>query len=93
MLGVTVPGFPLPDTALHRRVDAALDAMDITPFADRFYTTLSGGERQRVHIARAMCQLAAAALQHAKDSGRNRCEVRCLEPAPEGVGVGVAAEV
>jgi hypothetical protein len=38
-----------------------------------------------------MCQLAAAALQHAKDSGRNRCEIRCLEPAPEGAAV--AAEV
>ena len=70
MLGVTVPGFPLPDAALHRRVDAALDAMHLMPFADRFYTTLSGGERQRVHIARAMCQLAAAA--------RGRGETRCL---------------
>src|SRR5688572_28856318 len=59
MLGVTVPGFALLDRALHRCVDAALDTVDLMPFADRFYTTLSGGERQRVHIARALCQLAA----------------------------------
>jgi iron complex transport system ATP-binding protein len=69
MLGVTVPGFAMSDAALHLRVDAALDAMDLMPFADRFYTTLSGGERQRVHIARAMCQLAAAACRQ----GETRC--------------------
>src|SRR5262245_43997808 len=70
MLGVTVPGFPMSDAAVHHRVDAALDAVDLMPFADRFYQTLSGGERQRVHIARAMCQLAAAAHRQA--------ETRCL---------------
>ena len=70
MLGVTVPGFSLSDAAVHRRVDAALDTVDLMPFADRFYTTLSGGERQRVHIAKAMCQLAARP--------RRPAETRCF---------------
>jgi iron complex transport system ATP-binding protein len=70
MLGVTVPGFSLRDEVAHKRVDAALEAVDLMPFADRFYATLSGGERQRVHIARALCQLAAAS--------RRRAETRCL---------------
>jgi heme transport system ATP-binding protein len=69
MLGLTVPGFALPG-ATHKRVDAALEAMDLMPLADRLYSTLSGGERQRVHVARAVCQLAGA-------SGR-RGETRCL---------------
>jgi heme transport system ATP-binding protein len=60
LLGVTVPGLSPSDTAAHKRVDAALDAVGLMPFADRFYPTLSGGERQRVHVARALCQLAAA---------------------------------
>jgi iron complex transport system ATP-binding protein len=71
MLGVTVPGFSLPDAAMHKRVDAALATVDLLPFADRFYPTLSGGERQRVHIARAMCQLAAG-------PPRRRAETRCF---------------
>jgi iron complex transport system ATP-binding protein len=70
MLGVTVPGFSLSDTVVHQRVEMALDAVGLMPFADRFFATLSGGERQRVHIARAMCQLAAAAPR--------RTETRCF---------------
>lgn len=70
MLGVTVPGFALADEAAHKRVDAALDAVGLTPFADRLYPTLSGGERQRVHVARALCQLAAGA--------RRRVESGCF---------------
>jgi len=70
MLGLTVPGFALPDATAHRHVDAALDAMDLVPLADRFYATLSGGERQRVHVARALCQLAAGP--------RRQGETRCL---------------
>jgi iron complex transport system ATP-binding protein len=38
----------------------------LTPFAERLYPTLSGGERQRVHVARALCQLAAAPRRHAE---------------------------
>ena len=34
-----------------------MQAMDITPFAERNYLTLSGGERQRVNIARALAQV------------------------------------
>jgi iron complex transport system ATP-binding protein len=70
MLGVTVPGFGLVDTLTRRRVDAALDAVGLTPLAERLYPTLSGGERQRVHVARALCQLAAAA--------RSDTECRCF---------------
>lgn len=70
MLGMTVPGFPLPGTAAVDRSEEALDAVGLVPFADRLYSTLSGGERQRVHIARALCQLAAA-------PGREN-EARCL---------------
>jgi iron complex transport system ATP-binding protein len=66
MLGVTVPGFALPDQAARARADTALDAVDLMPFAERLYPTLSGGERQRVHIARALCQLAAGARRHAE---------------------------
>jgi iron complex transport system ATP-binding protein len=60
MLGVTVPGFAPPDAAALGRVDAALESVGLMPFADRLYPSLSGGERQRVHVARALCQLAAA---------------------------------
>jgi diguanylate cyclase len=35
-----------------------------------------------------MSELAAAALAHAKETGRNRCEVRLLQPAAEPVGSG-----
>jgi iron complex transport system ATP-binding protein len=69
MLGVTVPGFALPDAEVHSRVDATLDTVGLTPFADRLYPTLSGGERQRVHIARALCQLAMAR----RKQGETRC--------------------
>jgi iron complex transport system ATP-binding protein len=70
MLGVTVPGFALHDAAAENSVDAALDYVGLMPLAARFYATLSGGERQRVHIARALCQLAAGP--------RQRSETRCF---------------
>jgi len=38
-------------------VEAALDAVEMTGFAERDYLTLSGGERQRVHLARALAQV------------------------------------
>ncbi|WP_316354498.1 ABC transporter ATP-binding protein [Devosia sp.] len=41
------------DTSL---AEAALAAVDMLAFADRFYHTLSGGEQQRVQIARALAQ-------------------------------------
>ncbi|NVP58615.1 ABC transporter ATP-binding protein [Mycoplana rhizolycopersici] len=37
-------------------VDAALENVDMTHLAERFWHTLSGGERQRLHIARALAQ-------------------------------------
>ncbi|MDI7864218.1 ABC transporter ATP-binding protein [Rhizobiaceae bacterium n13] len=39
-----------------RIVVAALENVDMTHLADRFWHTLSGGERQRLHIARALAQ-------------------------------------
>jgi iron complex transport system ATP-binding protein len=60
MLGVTVPGFQLADTAARAEADAALGAMGLLDLADRLHPTLSGGERQRVHVARALCQLGLA---------------------------------
>jgi iron complex transport system ATP-binding protein len=69
MLGVTVPGFRMPATAARAAAEDALEAVEMMPFADRIYATLSGGERQRVHIARALCQLAAAPTR----PGETRC--------------------
>ena len=37
-------------------VAEALEAVDMTPFAERLWHSLSGGERQRLHIARALAQ-------------------------------------
>jgi iron complex transport system ATP-binding protein len=66
MLGVTVPGFAVADIAARKRADTALDTVGLIPFAERLYPTLSGGERQRVHVARALCQLAAGARRRAE---------------------------
>jgi iron complex transport system ATP-binding protein len=43
-------------------VDAALDRLDLTRFANRRMETLSGGERQRVFLARAFAQGATILL-------------------------------
>jgi len=59
MLGITVPGFEASNAAAARSALEALEAVAMAPLADRLYVHLSGGERQRVHIARALCQLAA----------------------------------
>ena len=50
---------PTPAQARTAALDA-LDAVGLRALAGRLYVHLSGGERQRVHIARALCQLAAA---------------------------------
>jgi iron complex transport system ATP-binding protein len=44
------------DDAAPAAIDRALDAMDITPLADRPVSQLSGGERARVLVARALAQ-------------------------------------
>lgn len=41
----------------HQVIADVMQAMDVTPFAERNYLTLSGGERQRVNIARALAQV------------------------------------
>ncbi|HPG89991.1 MAG TPA: ATP-binding cassette domain-containing protein [Hyphomicrobium sp.] len=57
LLGVTVPGFELDETALIDRGRQALIRLGLGAFVDQPYELLSGGERQRVHIARALLQL------------------------------------
>jgi cobalamin transport system ATP-binding protein len=46
----------------HRAVDAALEQLDLIPFAQRRLDTLSGGERQRATLARALAQDAPVLL-------------------------------
>jgi iron complex transport system ATP-binding protein len=69
MLGVSVPGFDVPDAAARRAALDVLDALDMSALTDRLYVHLSGGERQRVHVARALCQLAMPA----RHAGETRC--------------------
>jgi len=63
MLGATVPGFEVSTASAARSALEALDAVGLSPLANRLYVHLSGGERQRVHIARALCQLAAPTVR------------------------------
>jgi iron complex transport system ATP-binding protein len=46
----------------HRAAEAALEQLDLLPFADRRLDTLSGGERQRATLARALAQDAPVLL-------------------------------
>ena len=58
-LGASVPGFDAITARAHTIAEEALLAVDLAAFRERLYYELSGGEKQRVHIARALCQLAA----------------------------------
>ncbi|MEG6509892.1 heme ABC transporter ATP-binding protein [Methyloligella sp. 2.7D] len=60
LLGATVPGFGLRTDHLMGVAYDAIASVGLRGFEERLYPELSGGERQRVHIARALCQLAAA---------------------------------
>ena len=42
--------------------ERALEAVDLTGFAGRYYQELSGGEQQRVQLARVLCQVWAPVL-------------------------------
>ncbi|HOU40820.1 MAG TPA: ATP-binding cassette domain-containing protein [Promineifilum sp.] len=44
----------VPPAEMHRRVEQALDLVELTPLRDRPLDTLSGGERQRLAIAAAL---------------------------------------
>ena len=66
LLGATVPGFQDTRGPSEDAVWRAMEAVGLSGFEDRLYTQLSGGERQRVHVARALCQLAAAARHYAE---------------------------
>ncbi|MHB8149987.1 MAG: ABC transporter ATP-binding protein [Desulfobulbia bacterium] len=48
--------FASPGTEDWRQVDAAMEAIGISHFRDRFVNELSGGEKQRVVVARALAQ-------------------------------------
>ncbi len=69
MLGVTVPGFAVTTAAARAAALEALAAVGLSGLSSRLYGHLSGGERQRVHIARALCQVAAPALR----PGESQC--------------------
>jgi iron complex transport system ATP-binding protein len=69
MLGVTVPGFDVPDAAARKAAVEALETLGMAALKDRSYVHLSGGERQRVHVARALCQLAMPTYR----DGETRC--------------------
>ncbi|MBX9588508.1 MAG: heme ABC transporter ATP-binding protein [Hyphomonadaceae bacterium] len=60
LLGISVPGFETAPAHSRKAALDALHAVGLAGLASRPYVHLSGGERQRVHIARALCQLAAA---------------------------------
>lgn len=59
-LGISIPRFALARSSEQQLVYDALRRVDMLELAERSYQTLSGGERQRVHLARAICQLAAS---------------------------------
>ncbi|KAB2919786.1 MAG: heme ABC transporter ATP-binding protein [Hyphomicrobiaceae bacterium] len=65
MMGVSVPGFDASISAA-AAARAALEAVGLAQIAGRLYVHLSGGERQRVHVARALCQLAATPIHTAE---------------------------
>ncbi len=50
-LAFALENFALPRNLMRKRVEEALDQLDIAPLRDRRVSTLSGGEKQRVAIA------------------------------------------
>ncbi|WP_275784268.1 heme ABC transporter ATP-binding protein [Pararhizobium gei] len=55
-MGLSV-GTAVGPAEMDRIVREALEAVDLSGFAGRFYQELSGGEQQRVQLARALCQI------------------------------------
>ncbi len=62
MLGVTVPGFGIDESDALLAAREALAKVGLLELRSRHYGVLSGGEQQRVQIARALCQIAVAAV-------------------------------
>lgn len=60
LLGASVPSMGVDPPRWRVAAAEAIAAVGMSQFAERLFVELSGGERQRVHIARALCQLAAA---------------------------------
>jgi iron complex transport system ATP-binding protein len=56
-LGLTSGRSGVTGSALELLAEEALDRVDLTGFAGRFYQELSGGEQQRVQLARVLCQV------------------------------------
>jgi iron complex transport system ATP-binding protein len=56
-LGLTSGRSGVTGPALELLAEEALERVDLTGFAGRFYQELSGGEQQRVQLARVLCQV------------------------------------
>lgn len=56
-LGLTTGISGSGDIAIEDLPDMALEKVDLSGFAGRFYGELSGGEQQRVQLARVLCQV------------------------------------
>jgi iron complex transport system ATP-binding protein len=56
-LGLTSGRSGVTGSALELLAEEALERVDLSGFAGRFYQELSGGEQQRVQLARVLCQV------------------------------------